>query len=55
VTARAAVAAACVALAACAAGPENVKATLEVPVSWTVDPLWREGRPDDANTRGPWW
>jgi NodT family efflux transporter outer membrane factor (OMF) lipoprotein len=47
--------AACAGLAACAAGPDYVKPTLPMPATWTVEPPWRESRPDDATARGPWW
>jgi outer membrane protein, multidrug efflux system len=42
-------------LAACAAGPDYVRPTLELPAAWPVEAPWREGRPADAAPKGPWW
>lgn len=42
-------------LAACVAGPDYRKPTVELPVTWKVDAPWRESRPDDAAPKGPWW
>jgi multidrug efflux system outer membrane protein len=39
----------------CAAGPEYQKPVLDLPVAWKVEAPWREGRPDDAAAKGPWW
>lgn len=39
----------------CAAGPEYQKPALDLPVAWKVEAPWREGRPDDATAKGPWW
>jgi len=50
-------AAPCVALllAACVAGPDYRKPSVELPVTWKVEAPWRESRPDDAAPKGPWW
>lgn len=51
-----ALAAACAGLlAGCAAGPDYKKPTLEMPAAWKLEAPWREGRPDDAAPKGPWW
>jgi outer membrane protein, multidrug efflux system len=42
-------------LAACVAGPDYRKPQVELPVTWKVEPPWRESRPDDAAPKGPWW
>ena len=42
-------------LAGCAAGPDYRKPALDLPVAWTVEAPWREGRPDDQSAKGPWW
>ena len=55
-TARPASVAVCVSvLFGCAAGPEYQKPVLELPLSWKVEAPWREGRPDDTASKGPWW
>jgi len=56
---RALCAAAVLALAAfgsgCADAPPAVAPKPEVPAAWKLDPPWREGRPQDALPKGPWW
>ena len=42
-------------IAGCAAGPDYRKPALDLPVAWTVEAPWREGRPDDLAAKGPWW
>ena len=42
-------------LAACAAGPEYRKPALDMPAAWKVEAPWREGTPNDAAAKGPWW
>ena len=42
-------------LSGCAAGPDYVKPTLEMPVSWKLEAPWRVGEPADAALKGPWW
>ena len=42
-------------LAGCVAGPDYRKPALDLPVAWTVEAPWREGRPDDQSPKGPWW
>ena len=42
-------------LAGCAAGPAYQKPALPMPVAWTTEAPWREGRPDDAAAKGRWW
>ena len=39
----------------CAAGPEYHKPALDLPLAWKVEAPWRQGRPDDAAAKGPWW
>ena len=46
---------AAVMLAGCAVGPEYRKPALPMPAAWTTEAPWREGRPDDAALKGPWW
>lgn len=41
--------------AGCASGPAAQRPELVMPAAWTVEPPWREGRPDDAAPKGPWW
>ncbi len=45
----------CTVLGACTAGPDYRKPALDMPRAWKVEPPWREGRPDDAADKGPWW
>lgn len=52
---RSLVACAALMLGACAAGPDYRKPALELPTAWKVEAPWREGRPDDAAPKGPWW
>jgi NodT family efflux transporter outer membrane factor (OMF) lipoprotein len=42
-------------LAGCAAGPDYRKPALDMPAAWKLEAPWREGRPDDAAAKGPWW
>jgi len=42
-------------LGACAAGPDYVRPTLEMPVAWKTEAPWREIAPGDATAKGPWW
>ena len=40
---------------ACTAGPDYRKPALDLPVAWKVEAPWREGTPNDATAKGPWW
>lgn len=42
-------------LAACAAGPDYRAPAVDVPVSWKLEAPWRQGNPNDAADKGPWW
>jgi NodT family efflux transporter outer membrane factor (OMF) lipoprotein len=42
-------------LAGCAAGPDYVRPTLELPATWQVEAPWRASQPGDALDKGPWW
>lgn len=42
-------------LAGCAAGPDYVKPTLDLPAAWRVEAPWRASQPGDALDKGPWW
>ena len=42
-------------LAACAAGPDYHRPSVETPVAWKIEPPWREGAPNDLADKGPWW
>ena len=42
-------------LAGCAAGPDYVQPKLDLPAAWKTEAPWREGTPDDASAKGPWW
>jgi NodT family efflux transporter outer membrane factor (OMF) lipoprotein len=42
-------------LAGCVAGPNYVRPAVETPPAWKVEAPWREGTPDDAAPKGPWW
>jgi len=42
-------------LAGCAAGPDYVQPKLDLPPAWKTEAPWREGTPDDAAAKGPWW
>ena len=53
--ARLALASAAALLAACAAGPDYRRPAVDMPVTWKIEPPWREGVPDDAAAKGPWW
>ncbi len=43
------------ALSGCAAPPPYEKPVFDLPVAWTLEAPWREGRPDDAAAKGVWW
>lgn len=45
----------CLGLAGCTVGPEYVRPTAPVPVSYKWEAGWREARPADAIERGAWW
>ena len=49
------VAAAAAMLAGCVAGPNYVRPAVETPPAWKLEAPWREGTPDDAAPKGPWW
>ncbi|RYF35074.1 MAG: efflux transporter outer membrane subunit [Comamonadaceae bacterium] len=51
----AAIALACVAVCGCAVGPDYQKPPVDVPVTWQVDPPWREAVPADTLDKGRWW
>ncbi|HEY2254166.1 MAG TPA: efflux transporter outer membrane subunit [Variovorax sp.] len=42
-------------LAGCAVGPDYRKPAVDVPVTWKLEAPWREGTPNDADDKGPWW
>ena len=42
-------------LAGCVAGPDYVRPAVETPPAWKLEAPWREGTPDDAAPKGPWW
>ena len=42
-------------LAGCVAGPNYVRPAVETPPAWKLEAPWREGTPDDAAPKGPWW
>ncbi|RZL92840.1 MAG: efflux transporter outer membrane subunit [Variovorax sp.] len=48
-------AAAAALLAGCVAGPDYRAPDVDVPVTWTVEPPWRQSTPNDAADKGPWW
>jgi NodT family efflux transporter outer membrane factor (OMF) lipoprotein len=50
-----AVVAAAVLLAGCKGGPDYRKPALDMPAAWKVEAPWREGTPNDAAPKGPWW
>lgn len=41
--------------AGCAHAPDYRPPALALPAAWKVEPPWREGAPDDAAPKGPWW
>ncbi len=43
------------ALGGCFAGPIYVRPAVETPTAWKLEAPWREGTPDDAAPKGPWW
>ena len=43
------------ALAGCVVGPNYVRPAVETPPAWKLEAPWREGTPDDAAPKGPWW
>lgn len=49
------VAAMAAALGACAVGPDYAPPKLDLPPAWKTEAPWREGTPDDAAAKGPWW
>jgi NodT family efflux transporter outer membrane factor (OMF) lipoprotein len=49
------VASAALLLSACAAGPDYVKPSTEMPAAWKVEAPWRASAPGDALAKGPWW
>jgi NodT family efflux transporter outer membrane factor (OMF) lipoprotein len=49
------VAALAAALAGCVAGPDYARPPVETPPAWKLEAPWREGTPDDAAPKGPWW
>jgi len=52
---RAASALALAGLAACASAPEYNRVAVDVPVTWQIEPPWREAAPGDTLAKGPWW
>jgi NodT family efflux transporter outer membrane factor (OMF) lipoprotein len=42
-------------LAGCAAGPDYVRPTLDLPTTWQAEAPWRASQPGDALDKGPWW
>jgi outer membrane protein, multidrug efflux system len=42
-------------LAGCAAGPDYERPAVDMPVSWTVEPPFRIGKPSDTLTKDAWW
>jgi NodT family efflux transporter outer membrane factor (OMF) lipoprotein len=42
-------------LAACVVGPNDVRPVVDTPPAWKLEAPWREGTPDDAAPKGPWW
>ncbi|MBI2771072.1 MAG: efflux transporter outer membrane subunit [Burkholderiales bacterium] len=43
------------ALAGCATQPAYQRPAVDMPAAWKVEAPWREGTPNDAAARGPWW
>jgi NodT family efflux transporter outer membrane factor (OMF) lipoprotein len=43
------------ALGGCASGPAYVAPKIDLPARWSTEAPWREGRPTDAEPKGPWW
>ena len=41
--------------AGCATGPEYRAPEVAMPVAWKIEPPFREGTPNDAAAKGPWW
>ena len=42
-------------LCGCVVGPNYVRPAVETPPAWQLEAPWREGTPDDAAPKGPWW
>ncbi|MEP7100049.1 MAG: efflux transporter outer membrane subunit [Burkholderiales bacterium] len=42
-------------LAACAAGPDYVRPTLDLPAAWKEAGPWKTAEPQTADSRQPWW
>ncbi|MEO8310751.1 MAG: efflux transporter outer membrane subunit [Caldimonas sp.] len=42
-------------LAGCVVGPNYVRPVVDTPPAWKLEAPWREGMPDDAAPKGPWW
>ncbi|HYC43950.1 MAG TPA: efflux transporter outer membrane subunit [Burkholderiales bacterium] len=42
-------------LGACSMLPPYQRPAVEVPAAWRVEAPWREGKPNDAAPKGPWW
>lgn len=42
-------------LAACAAGPDYQRPSVDMPVAWKLEEPWREGAPNDGVAKGAWW
>jgi NodT family efflux transporter outer membrane factor (OMF) lipoprotein len=42
-------------LAACAAGPDYVRPTLDVPAAWKESGAWKTAQPQAADSGQPWW
>jgi multidrug efflux system outer membrane protein len=51
----AALAAALLGLAGCAAGPDYQRPQVDLPVAWQLDAPWRTGAPADFADKGAWW
>jgi len=51
----AALAAALLGLAGCAAGPDYQRPQVDLPVAWQLDTPWRTGAPADFADKGAWW
>ena len=42
-------------LAACVAGPDYVRPTIDVPAAYKENGAWKTAEPQPADTRAPWW
>ena len=47
--------AAAILIAACASTPPPADVRIDLPVSWKLEPPWRESQPNDISAKGPWW